>query len=131
MANYVKITNFSSKDALLSGNPAKVVKGSEIDAEFNALATSISSKADTASPIFTGTPVAPTAVANTNNTQVATTAFVYNTLPLLYPVGVLFASTSSINPGTSLGFGTWTAFTGATYANIQAGVTIYMWTRTA
>lgn len=33
-------------------------------------------KAETASPTFTGTPVAPTASAGTNTTQIATTAFV-------------------------------------------------------
>lgn len=33
-------------------------------------------KADLASPVLTGTPTAPTATAGTNNTQVATTAFV-------------------------------------------------------
>ena len=31
-----------------------------------------------ASPTFTGTPIAPTATAGTNNTQIATTAFVAN-----------------------------------------------------
>lgn len=35
-------------------------------------------KAETASPTFTGTPVAPTASAGTNTTQIATTAFVAN-----------------------------------------------------
>ena len=34
------------------------------------------SKADLESPAFTGTPTAPTAVSGTNNTQIATTAFV-------------------------------------------------------
>jgi hypothetical protein len=29
---------------------------------------------------------------------------------LLFPVGALYSSTSATNPGTSLGFGTWTAF---------------------
>lgn len=29
---------------------------------------------------------------------------------LLFPVGCIYTSTSSTNPGTSLGFGTWTAF---------------------
>ena len=37
-------------------------------------------KADLASPTFTGTPAAPTAVANTNTTQVATTAYVQTEL---------------------------------------------------
>ena len=34
MANYVKATNFLTKDALLTGNPAKIIKGAEIDDEF-------------------------------------------------------------------------------------------------
>lgn len=38
--------------------------------------TDLSTKANTASPTFTGTPTAPTATAATNNTQIATTAFV-------------------------------------------------------
>jgi len=54
MSNYVKATNFTAKDALLSGNPSKIVKGQEIDAEFNSIATAIATKADTNSPTFTG-----------------------------------------------------------------------------
>lgn len=37
-----------------------------------------STKADKASPAFTGTPTAPTAAAGTNTTQIATTAFVHS-----------------------------------------------------
>jgi len=40
----------------------------------------ISGKADVASPTFTGTPAAPTAAADTNTTQVATTAYVQTEL---------------------------------------------------
>lgn len=76
MSNYTKATDFASKDALLSGNPAKVIKGTEIDTEFNNIATAVSTKADLASPTFTGTPAAPTAAGGTNSTQIATTAFV-------------------------------------------------------
>jgi hypothetical protein len=76
MANYTKATNFATKDTLPTGDSGKIVKGTEIDSEFNAIASAISSKADTASPTFTGTPAAPTATAGTNTTQVATTAFV-------------------------------------------------------
>ena len=110
MSSYVKATNFYTKDALLTGNPAKIIQGAEIDAEFNAISTAISSKADTTSPTFTGTPIAPTAAPNTNTTQIATTAFVAAALGLAYPIGAIFSSTSSSNPATSLGFGTWTAF---------------------
>lgn len=76
MSNYVKSTNFTSKDSLPLGDPLKIVKGTEIDAEFNNIATAVATKADLASPTFTGVPAAPTASPGTDTTQVATTAFV-------------------------------------------------------
>lgn len=42
--------------------------------------TQIKNKANIASPSFTGTPIAPTPATGTNNTQLATTAFVKNSL---------------------------------------------------
>ena len=41
---------------------------------------SLAGKANSASPTFTGTPAAPTAAANTNTTQIATTAYVQTEL---------------------------------------------------
>ena len=76
MTDYVKSTNFASKDSLATGNPLKIVKGTEIDTEFNNIATAVATKADLNSPALIGTPTAPTASAGTNTTQVATTAFV-------------------------------------------------------
>mgnify|MGYP001451854695 CR=1 FL=1 len=76
MSSYTKSTDFASKDALLTGNPLKVVKGTEIDDEYNAIQTAVNSKADTNSPALTGTPTATTAATSTNTTQIATTAFV-------------------------------------------------------
>lgn len=76
MANYTKATNFTAKDTLPTGNAGKIVKGTEIDTEFTAIASAVSSKADSNSPTFTGTPSAPTAASGTNTTQIATTAFV-------------------------------------------------------
>lgn len=58
MSNYTKTTNFTSKDSLSSGNPLKVVRGSEFDTEFNAIATAVATKADLASPALTGTATA-------------------------------------------------------------------------
>ncbi len=46
MSDYAKTTNFASKDNLTSGNPAKIVKGTEIDTEFNNIATAIATKQD-------------------------------------------------------------------------------------
>jgi hypothetical protein len=45
-------------------------------ASVTSLTTDLSAKAPLASPTLTGTPAAPTAAANTNTTQIATTAFV-------------------------------------------------------
>jgi hypothetical protein len=77
VADYTKATNFTAKDSLPTGNAGKIVKGTEIDTELNAISNAIASKADSNSPTFTGVPVAPTASAGTNTTQLATTAHVF------------------------------------------------------
>lgn len=117
MSDYTKSTNFATKDALSSGNALKIVKGTEIDTEFNNIATAIATKADLASPTFTGTPALPTGTtgvtqtATDSSTKLATTAFVQAALQLLYPVGTIYTNSSvSTNPATLLGFGTWSAF---------------------
>lgn len=46
MSNYTKTVNFAAKDSLASGDAAKIVKGTEIDTEFNNIATAVATKAD-------------------------------------------------------------------------------------
>lgn len=55
MTDYTKTTNFAAKDSLVSGNPAKVVKGTEVNTEFDNIATAVSTKSNLAAPTFTGT----------------------------------------------------------------------------
>jgi hypothetical protein len=114
VSNYTQSTNFATKDSLPSGDPLKIVKGTEINTEFVNIAVAIATKADLASPTFTGTPAAPTASSGTNTTQLATTAFVTAavtaSLAAVYPVGTIYTAVVSTNPATLLGFGTWTAF---------------------
>ena len=95
MTDYVKSTNFTSKDSLASG-----------------IATAVATKADLNSPTLIGVPTAPTATDGTNTTQLANTAFVRNSLMAsVYPIASLYLNaTVSTNPATLLGFGTWTAF---------------------
>ena len=65
MTDYTKTTNFTAKDSLPSGNANKIVKGSEIDDEFDNIATAVATKSNIASPTFTGTVTGPTIVATT------------------------------------------------------------------
>jgi hypothetical protein len=54
--------------------------------------------------------VSTTQAAGTNNTTIATTAFVQTAIASLYPVGSIYSSTVATNPNTLFGFGTWVAF---------------------
>ena len=116
MTNYVKSTNFATKDNLASGDPLKIVKGTEINTEFDNIATAVATKADVASPTFTGTPTLPTGTIATtqsfgnSSTAIATTAFVQAAMAALFPVGAIYTAVVSTNPATLIGFGTWTAF---------------------
>ena len=137
MSNYVKATDFASKDALLTGDPLKIVSGTEINDELNAIQTAVNTKANINSPTLTGAPTSPTASAGASSTQIATTAFVttaltnYNTvvdtlLQALYPVGTIYTNaTDGTNPATLVGFGTWSAFgTGRVLVAIDSGNTL-------
>lgn len=92
MSNYTKSTNFATKDSLASGNPLKVIKGTEIDDEFEALETAVATKADSASPTFTGTATIPTATITTGTITTGTVTTLTSTT----------ANTTTIN------FGNWT-----------------------
>ena len=116
MTNYVKSTNFATKDNLASGDPLKIVKGTEINTEYDNIAIAVATKADVASPTFTGTPTLPTGTIATtqsfgnSSTAIATTAFVQAAMAALFPVGAIYTAVVSTNPATLIGFGTWTAF---------------------
>jgi len=64
LSDYTKTTSFTPKDALSPGSPAKRIKGSEFDTEFDALAIAIATKANSTSPTLVtpilGTPVSVT-----------------------------------------------------------------------
>ena len=64
MSNYSKTTDFAAKDALATGNANKIVKGTEIDDEFDAIQTAVNTKADVNNTTFTGTTTIPSVNCN-------------------------------------------------------------------
>ena len=46
MSDYTKLTDFAAKDSLPSGNANKIVKGTEINDEFQAIEDAIETKLD-------------------------------------------------------------------------------------
>ena len=65
MSNYTKTVNFATKDNLNSGNPLKIVKGTEIDTVFNNIATAVATKTDNASAAITGGAIDGAAIGGT------------------------------------------------------------------
>lgn len=84
MSNYTPSTNFTAKDNLVSGNPSKLVKGTEIQAELDAIAVSIATKSNTADIVlatggtYTGAVYGVTPATSDDSTKFATTEFVNN-----------------------------------------------------
>jgi hypothetical protein len=74
MSQYTKSTNFATKDNLTPGDPLKIVRGTEIDTEFNNIATAIATKTDNASAAVTGGTINDTTIgATTASTGAFTT----------------------------------------------------------
>jgi hypothetical protein len=99
MSDYTKSTDFASKDNLTSGNPLKIVKGTEIDTEFNNIQTAIATKLDS-SNAPSGT------IVGTTDTQTLTNKTLTNPTINNYVEGVVAIGTVTSTNTLSLTNGT-------------------------
>ena len=103
------VPNNSGTIALLSDIPSStavdqtIVDGSTSAVSGNAVFDGLALKANLASPAFTGTPTAPTAITGTNTTQVATTAFVANSISFATSTFVTTNTTQVIGASKTFG----------------------------
>jgi hypothetical protein len=118
MSNYVKSTNFTAKDSLPTGDTNKVIRGSEFDTEFDAIATAVGTKSDLAGPTFTGT------ATFANLTATGTVNLTGATVSNLGTVTTVDINGGTIDGvtigGSSAGAGTFSSLT-ATTADINGG----------
>jgi hypothetical protein len=99
VSNYTKSTDFASKDNLSSGNPLKIVKGTEIDTEFNNIQTAVATKLDSSS--------APSGtIVGTTDTQTLTNKTLTNPTVNNYTEGVVSIGTVTSSNTLSLTNGT-------------------------
>jgi hypothetical protein len=84
LSNYTKSTNFATKDNLSPGDPLKIVRGTEIDTEFNNISTAIATKTDNSAAAITGgsiTGITDLAIADGGTGASTATAAINNLLP--------------------------------------------------
>jgi len=108
LSDYTKSTNFATKDNLTSGNPAKIVKGTEIDTEFNNIATAIATKQDYDSDLAAfAAKTAPSGdVVGTTDTQGLTNKTLTNPTVTNYVESVVAIGTVTSSSAISLTSGT-------------------------
>ena len=94
----------------LTGTASSLNIGGNAATATSATSATTATTAATVSTTVASGAVGTTQASSTNNTQIATTAFVQAVVRALYPIGSIYSSTSATNPAATFGFGTWDAY---------------------
>jgi len=101
----------NSNNVTITGGTINGVSGTNASLTVgNATNATTATTAATVSTTVASGAVGTTQASSTNNTQIATTAFVQAVVRALYPIGSIYSSTSATNPAATFGFGTWDAY---------------------
>jgi hypothetical protein len=103
-------SQFNGPGTGLTGTASSLNIGGNAATATSATSATNATTAATVSTTVASGAVGTTQAVGTNNTTIATTAFVQAAFQALHPIGSIYTSTSATNPGTSFGFGTWVAF---------------------
>jgi hypothetical protein len=88
MSNYTVTTNFGAKDALPSGNPAKLILGAQLTTEFVNIAAAIASKLDSSSSLVASIAGTANQIAASASTGAVTLSFPANVVVPVAASGV-------------------------------------------
>lgn len=83
MSNYSKITDYAAKDLLLHADPAKAIKGTEVGAEFDAIATMSATKGDKSGTLAQFAATTSSQLAGVISDETGSGALVFATSPTL------------------------------------------------
>lgn len=144
------LTIFTQADGVVTAtfDDIQIAESQVTSASGGWITNGLAAKAPLASPNLTGTPTAPTAAANSNSTQIATTAFVKNAVDTataglagaMHFIGITStaltdgATTSTLTPKTTGSLSKTTSFEGGDVVLYDNGTTIgkeFVWTGSA
>lgn len=124
MSDYSQITFFTPKDSLSTGNPNKIIYGSDVDAEFSAISTAIATKADVdGDAIGAGTPATEINVDNLKLDGNKITSTNTNGNITLEPNGTGSVAITNLTASGDVTFDGGTFFVDASENNVGIGTT--------
>ena len=123
LTNFEAMVRITSLAGLSIASSVAISASDSVLTALGKLQAQMNTKAPLSSPVFTGTPTAPTAAVGTNSTQIATMAAIYNSMVRQDVTYYLSPGGNDNNAGTSAGsaWRTW----GKAFSSIPKGLNGY------